>query len=83
MYLFFIIQTWILIFVSSFVFAGFMAVIIPFLYGYFKNDNDQGEGITVKNQIKSTQKSSSSLEMIGKALMYTFAIFTQHGSTKR
>ncbi len=33
-----------------------MAKIIPFLYGYWKKDNDQGEGnSTVENQSKNTK----------------------------
>lgn len=76
-------QTWILIFVSSLVFAGFMAVILPSLYGYWKkNDNQGDEGVEIENQSSRNQHSPSPLKSIGKASMYAFAIFTQHGNWK-
>jgi len=64
------------------VFAVFRAIIIPFLYGYWKNDNNnQGEGIPMENP-RNITRSPLSFAMIWKGLMYTLAIFTRHGIMK-
>ncbi len=57
-----------------------MAVILPSLYGYWKNDDDQGdEGVKTENQT-TRNYSASPLKSLGKATMYVLAIFTLHGN---
>ena len=57
-----------MIFFSSFALVAFVAS-LPSIYGLW---NGQGTDVTSRN--------NSSLQLIGKAIMYVVAIFTQHGN---
>jgi len=60
-------QTWIMIFFSSFALVVFVAL-LPLIYGPWNNQESD-----------VTRRNNSRLQLVGKAVMYVVAIFTQHG----